>query len=65
MSDIPEKSNGLDITVHETEPIATITIFIDGKYTSWVEFDLPQMASLIKTMQGRFKEMKKKQGKLS
>ena len=62
MTDFPEGANGLEITVHETNQIATIQMFIDGKYTSWVEFDLPQLTSLIKTMQKKAKEMKKKQG---
>jgi hypothetical protein len=49
--------NGLQIVVHETEPTAKIYMFIDGKYTHWVEFDIDQMWNLLNTVREKIDEM--------
>jgi len=54
---LPENANGLEVVVHEANPTATVHMFINGQYTHWVEFDLPQMTKMIETLQRKVKEM--------
>jgi hypothetical protein len=49
--------NGLHVIAHESEPTAKIYMFIDGKYTHWVEFDLDQMHNLISAMNEHIAKM--------
>jgi hypothetical protein len=49
--------NGLQIVVHETEPTAKIYMFIDGKYTHWVEFNIDQMWNLLNVVREKIDEM--------
>jgi hypothetical protein len=62
---LPKNANGLKIIVHETEPMAKIQMFIEGKYTYWVEFDLPQMNGMIETLQRKVKEMEQNRDALT
>lgn len=53
-------SNGLQIQQHETEPTLRIHMFINGQYTHWVEYDVAQMSSMVKSFQKELKIMQKK-----
>jgi hypothetical protein len=50
--------NGIQIFVHETDPTARIYMFIDGKYTHWVEYDLEQMYNVLDIVTKKIEEMK-------
>lgn len=65
MSDLPRGANGLQIIVHETEPVAKIYMFIDGKHTHWVKFNLFQINELIDTLQRKAKQMEKNKDALT
>jgi hypothetical protein len=51
--------NGLHVIAHESEPTAKIYMFIDGKYTHWVEFDLDQMQNLVFVINEHIQKMVK------
>lgn len=51
--------NGIQIFVHETDPAARIYMFIDGKYTHWVEYDLEQMYNVLDLVTEKIEEMVK------
>jgi len=57
MSESLENTNGLQIAVHETEPTAKIYMFIDGKYTHWVEYNIDQMSNLINVAREKLDKM--------
>jgi hypothetical protein len=65
MTDIPKNANGLRIVVHETKPVAQIHMFIDGKYTHWVEYDISQMKHLAEVACEKLQEMMEKKDGLS
>jgi adenosine/AMP kinase len=50
-------SNGLQIIVHETDPTAKIYMFIDGKYTHWVEYDVEQMWNMMEVFRKKLDQM--------
>ena len=50
-------SNGLHIVVHETDPTAKIYMFIDGKYTHWVEYDVEQMWHMMEVFRKKLDQM--------
>jgi len=50
-------SNGLQIIVHETDPTAKIYMFIDGKYTHWVEYDVMQMWHMMEVFRKKLDQM--------
>jgi hypothetical protein len=57
MNDSLEKANGLHIVVHETEPTVKIYMFIDGKYTHWVEYDVEQMWNMMEVFRKKLDQM--------
>jgi adenosine/AMP kinase len=57
MIDYLENANGLQIIVDETEPKARIYMFIDGKYTHWVDYDIDQMYNLLDVVTSKIDEM--------
>jgi hypothetical protein len=57
MTDSLEKANGLHIVVHETEPTAKIYMFIDEKYTHWVEYDVEQMWNIMEVFRKKLDQM--------
>jgi len=52
-----ESINGLQIVVHETDPTAKIYMFIDGKYTHWVEYDVMQMHNMMEVFRKKLDQM--------
>jgi hypothetical protein len=57
MDESLENVNGLQIVVDEKEAKAKIYMFIDGKYTHWVEYDVQQMWNLLIVVREKIDEM--------
>jgi len=58
MDDLPEHANGIRIGNVSPDNKVRIYMFIDGKYTHWVEYDRDQLEDLLDVVEARLNEMK-------
>ena len=56
--DLPKHANGIRIGNVSSDNKVRVYMFIDGKYTHWVEYDRDQLEGLLDVVEARFNEMK-------